>query len=90
MVKILLSVVNCWNSLDCFSGSENHFTRLGVFPYNSQDESFMHNHIKEQKSKIFIKNNDINMIMIEQAKRKRQHESLVEKVGDGLVAAFED
>jgi hypothetical protein len=50
----------------------------------------MHDHIKEQKSKIFIKNNDINMIMIEEAKRKVQRESLVEIVGDKLVANFED
>jgi hypothetical protein len=57
MVAILLSVINCWNSVDCFTRSDNHFTRLGVFPYNSQDESNMHATIREEKAKI-IKNID--------------------------------
>jgi hypothetical protein len=70
MVTILLSVINCWNSLECFTRSDNHFTRLGVFPYNSKNEENMHKFIHEEKVKIF-KNNDANLINISKARLQR-------------------
>ena len=38
MYKMMLGVVNCWNSTDIFKNRDFYFTRLGVLPWHKEDE----------------------------------------------------
>ena len=47
---VLLGCLNCWNDLDVFrlEKREQHFSRLGVFPYHPRDSDLMREKIASQ------------------------------------------
>ena len=52
MEDVMLAVINCWNSTSLYTTKDNFFTRLGVMPYNREDDRAMSKQIKQRIKEI--------------------------------------
>lgn len=50
--EVMLAVINCWNSTNVFTTKDTFFTRLGVMPYNREDDRTMAKLIKQRMQEI--------------------------------------
>ena len=47
MNKMMLGIINCWNSTDIFKSRDFYFTRLGVLPWHKEDDATIRKQIQE-------------------------------------------